>query len=146
MTKSTAPAANPVTDELLSEFDRLVGDGATLPLDTLKDRYTASSYFRFRDHEIYDVLLEMPITVHMLTSGTTDPVSRIIAALKEIHGDVLLIDLNSDGSTPKLRVRMWREEKALRTAWKAFAEAEYKSNLKAAGSRVPVTAGTAVAS
>jgi len=132
MTKSTAPTANPVTDDLLDQFDRLAGQGDTMPIDTIKDRYTASAYFRFRDHEIYDTVLELPITVHMLTSGQTDPVARIIAALKEIHGDVLLIDVDSTGTTPKLRVRMWRSEQQLRSVWKAFAESEYKTKLAVA--------------
>lgn len=122
-----------VADELLGEFDRIVGDGDTMPIDTIKDRYASSTYFgTYRDHEIYHTVLELPVTVHMILSGATDPVTRIIAALKEIHGDVLLIDLEAQHGTAKLLIRMWKSEQELRRLWKSFAEAEYRTQLAVA--------------
>jgi hypothetical protein len=133
-TKVTTAMAGGVSDELLVEFDRLAGQGDTMPLAEIKQRYAASSYFAsYRDSEIYTTLLELPITVDMLASERSFlAVSRIITALKEIHGDQLLIDLDNRGTQPELRVRMWRPEKDLRRMWKAFAEAEYKTKLAVA--------------
>ena len=128
-TKSTPTT---VADELLSEFDRIAGDGNSMPIETIKDRYASSNHFQYRDYEIYDTVLELPVTAHMLLAGATDPVKQIVAALKEIHGDVLLIDLEAEHGSAKLRVRMWKPEDTLRRLWKGFAEAEYKTQLAVA--------------
>jgi hypothetical protein len=119
----------PASDDLLATFDRLADAGKDLPIDELKKRYAASDHFRYRDHELYKTLIELPVTIDMITGSRSNPVSKILDGLRELHGDDLLFSFEGRGDQVMLQVRIWRDETALRGLWRAYAEDEYKSSL-----------------
>jgi hypothetical protein len=120
---------NPASDDLLATFDRLMDAGKTLPLAELKKRFADSDHFRYLDHKLYKTLIELPVTIDMITGGRSDSVSKIIDGLRELHGDDLMFAFDGRGGDATLQVRMWRDETALRGLWREYAEDEYKGSL-----------------
>ncbi|MCI2421476.1 hypothetical protein MOQ72_28985 [Saccharopolyspora sp. K220] len=122
-----------VSNDLLATFDRLVGAGENAPLAELKKRFADAEYFRYRDHQLYKTLIELPVTVAMITGDTSTAVRKILDGLRELHGDDLLFSFEGRGDQVTLQVRIWRDETALRALWREYAEDEYKSTVLAGG-------------
>ncbi|MFI0469262.1 hypothetical protein ACH347_34750 [Saccharopolyspora sp. 5N102] len=122
-----------VSNEVLAAFDRIMDAGQNAPLPELKKRFTNSEHFRYRDHQLYRTLIELPVTVDMITGGTSSAVRKILDGLRELHGDDLLFSFEGRGDQVTLQVRIWRDEAALRALWREYAEDEYKSTVLAGG-------------
>ncbi|MEU0465077.1 hypothetical protein ABZ215_13825 [Amycolatopsis sp. NPDC006131] len=125
----TTVEATKTSDELLAAFDRIVEEGKRLPLDELKKRYKASDHFQYRDHLIFKDVIELPVTVAMVTGETSGAVNKILGGLRELYGEDLDYKFEGRHDEVRLTVRRWREEKDLREQWKDFAEAEYKTEM-----------------
>jgi hypothetical protein len=111
-----------VSDSLLESFDNVVAAGDELPIEELRKRYAASTQFRYSQHDLYHEVLDLPLTVEMVT-GQAASVGKLMDTLKELCGDDLVVTLNGG----RLVAKQWRDGEHLRDLWKAFAEAEYKS-------------------
>lgn len=122
-----------VSNDLLDTFDRIANAGLDMPFAELKKQLAASEYFRYRDHQLYRTLIELPVTIDMITGGTSSAVRKILDGLRELHGDDLLFSFEGRGDQVTLQVRIWREEAALRALWREYAENEYKSTVLAGG-------------
>lgn len=118
-----------ISDDMLAAFDSVVGQGDTLPLDELKKRYLGSKFLDHNEHQVFRTVIDLPVTVDMVLGKQAGPVSKILDGLYELHGEAELnFVLNSRyGGDTTLRVRKWRDEEALRRAWREFAEDEYKT-------------------
>lgn len=125
-----------VSADLLNQFDSLVDAGQTLPIDMIKQRLSTSDQFRYRDHDLYKTVIELPVTIGMILGDSNDAVQQIIAGLKALHGDELLFVFNHKTvDEVTLNVRMWRDEDKLRALWKDYAEDEYKTTVLSAVER-----------
>lgn len=115
-----------VSDSLLEKFDNLVAAGDTMPIAELKKRYEGSPWIESRHYLVYHDLLDLPVTVDMLVGPEWDSVRKVVAGLRELHGDGLMFTFGGY-SKPRLTARVWKSDEDLRKAWKEFAESEYKS-------------------
>ncbi|MGW5645032.1 hypothetical protein ACWEV3_40825 [Saccharopolyspora sp. NPDC003752] len=122
-----------ISNEVLATFDRIVDAGQNVPLPELKKRFATSKHFRYRDHQLYRTLIELPVTIDMITGGTSTAVCKILDGLRELHGDDLLFSFEGRGDQVTLQVRTWRDEATLRALWREYAEDEYKSTVLASG-------------
>ncbi|WP_027947180.1 hypothetical protein [Amycolatopsis taiwanensis] len=121
--------SNDVSKDLLADFDNLLADSAAMPIDELKARFQelGESWLIYNDHRVFDRVLSLPVTIDMILGDQSDAVRKIVAGLKEIHGDELEFVLDGSRSKPELVVRKWRDEDALRKAWKEHAEDQYRA-------------------
>lgn len=119
---------NTISDSLLESFDTIIAGGDTLPLDELKTRYRDGDYFSiYRRSKIYTTVLTLPVDIADLLDGTANAaVKQVIDGIREVRGDVV-VEHVGDGESVTVTVLEWRDEKALRSAWREFAEHEYKA-------------------
>ncbi|MEV5543079.1 hypothetical protein AB0L13_40290 [Saccharopolyspora shandongensis] len=125
-----------VSNDVLATFDRLMEAGQSAPLPELKKRFADSERFRYRDHQLYRTLIELPVTVEMITGDTSSAVRKILDGLRELHGDELLLSFEGRGDQVTLLVRIWRDEAELRALWRDYAEDEYKATVLSGGGAV----------
>lgn len=123
-----ATNAESVSDSLLESFDNILAAGETLPIEQLKKRYEGSEHFKSSYHQaaIFREVMDLPVTVDMLVGDEWEAVRSIITSLRKLHGDGLMFRFEGY-SKHSLIAYVWRDEEALRKAWPAFAEAEYKT-------------------
>ncbi|GAA2772966.1 hypothetical protein [Saccharopolyspora taberi] len=122
------PTTN-VSDDLLATFDRITDAGKTLPLTEIKKRFATSEHFRYRAHQLYRDVITLPLTIGMVTGEQSDAVSKIVAGLREMHGDELVFAFSGHGDEATMNVRLWRDETTLRALWNEYAEDEYKTTV-----------------
>lgn len=112
-----------MSDIALDLFDEVAAWGDKASIADLKDFYS-DHFDRWNRYQVTTPITSIEITESIVRTGKLVEVDGIVRGFLAIHPDAMV--RVEDGT---IEIFKWKEAKDLRSAWKNYAEIEYKRRL-----------------